>query len=944
MAKIAELIDIKTGYANYVNLVDEFQDPDRNRARLEGYMPISSHRVAFERLAHLCLPKDNRVYLLLGTYGTGKSHLLLMLANYLARAKQEVELTLLKSNWAKQDTDQAEKLTNWRGSGRYLVALADFGKGGTLESMVLRAIAAACAREEYDGLLRTHYGEAAGQLRRWRDQQAQGGPAGAFHDFSARLEALYPATTLDGLIQGLERYDAEALEQFRRVYREALGVAFQVDADNLVDILEAFLGAASFRECYRGLVILADEFGYVLDHGDLDISVFHRFSELCRNEVQESSLAFIGTGHRASLLAYAGSGYSEADIAVLADRIEAVDLLSEGIEEIISAIVVPRKESELWQEMILPETGVLNKLANGCASANIFRHLSAPARRARIIEDIYPMHPMATHCAIALATVVGSAARSLFTFFAGKANVLEEGSYPWFVARTEVKGDKGLNLYTADLLARYFRDELQPDNLQTRKIVRDEVRNHQASLRVVQELATAQSLLAPDPLLLRILDLVLVYRSVGVAPTRENILFGLDMTTLNEETRLDNALKNLRDTQALFLNPTTAAYEFRIAGAGRDIQQYIEAFLTDTTTLHPKDLAAAVMDTEAPRGEELWLKAEAHNNPYSEDKRLKRVFALPGDLERNAYIAKLAEAMDAEKDWHKRYEGLAVYVLCETKSDIERARRVAAQNASPCVILGIPEEPMPIRQPLLNLLAALYVRERENLGEWSEQERMRLNRDYVGERTSGYTGAFLKARDGYLQGRELCWFGARGQVLAARPTSPHEPASLLMAQLYTQRNTVGHFDLNQIHVRFGAKLNAPLSDAVSTLIRTGSPIVVDTSLAANTGDIRYLRNALVNCDVLTQVGKASGSRISYRVQLDDSKYAKAYPALAGMLDELRAMKPGDTVAVRGLLARHAQPPFGQDPTRFRFSWPWPYALWVIVCCSNGALRTGATSR
>ena len=30
MAKIAELVEIKTGYANYVNLVQEFNDPDDN--------------------------------------------------------------------------------------------------------------------------------------------------------------------------------------------------------------------------------------------------------------------------------------------------------------------------------------------------------------------------------------------------------------------------------------------------------------------------------------------------------------------------------------------------------------------------------------------------------------------------------------------------------------------------------------------------------------------------------------------------------------------------------------------------------------------------------------------------------------------------------------------------------------------------------------------------
>ena len=59
MAKIADLIEIKTGYAEYVNLVQEFEDPDVNRGRMTQYMPIQSHREAFERLARLLLPMDN---------------------------------------------------------------------------------------------------------------------------------------------------------------------------------------------------------------------------------------------------------------------------------------------------------------------------------------------------------------------------------------------------------------------------------------------------------------------------------------------------------------------------------------------------------------------------------------------------------------------------------------------------------------------------------------------------------------------------------------------------------------------------------------------------------------------------------------------------------------------------------------------------------------------
>lgn len=84
MTKISELITIHSGYAQYVQLVPTFNDPTENRGRMERYMPIKSHREAFTRLTRALYPLDNRVYLLTGSYGTGKSHLCLMLANYLS--------------------------------------------------------------------------------------------------------------------------------------------------------------------------------------------------------------------------------------------------------------------------------------------------------------------------------------------------------------------------------------------------------------------------------------------------------------------------------------------------------------------------------------------------------------------------------------------------------------------------------------------------------------------------------------------------------------------------------------------------------------------------------------------------------------------------------------------------------------------------------------------
>ena len=81
MTKIAEIVDINSGYATAVDVKIEFTDPEKNYARITKYVPIKSHRDAIERIMRAVLVNDNRCYFLTGNYGTGKSHLCLMIAN-----------------------------------------------------------------------------------------------------------------------------------------------------------------------------------------------------------------------------------------------------------------------------------------------------------------------------------------------------------------------------------------------------------------------------------------------------------------------------------------------------------------------------------------------------------------------------------------------------------------------------------------------------------------------------------------------------------------------------------------------------------------------------------------------------------------------------------------------------------------------------------------------
>lgn len=50
MAKIKEVVKLKSGYANFVELKSAFEAAQENADRMAMYRPTKAHRVAFERI------------------------------------------------------------------------------------------------------------------------------------------------------------------------------------------------------------------------------------------------------------------------------------------------------------------------------------------------------------------------------------------------------------------------------------------------------------------------------------------------------------------------------------------------------------------------------------------------------------------------------------------------------------------------------------------------------------------------------------------------------------------------------------------------------------------------------------------------------------------------------------------------------------------------------
>ncbi len=388
---IKDLVQIQSGYTSYVNLRQDLFDDSRNIGRMSRYRPIASHRRAFQELAKSLNVNDGRCYLLTGSYGTGKSHLCLMFANYLQTPSGEKPMPDFFKHYTDQDRHAAEDLKLKRSSGRYLVALCEWGGKEDFDEIVLRAVDDALSREGFGDDFDTHYLQAVKRIEDWQAFSKTGeGVRSRFHEELEReLADQSTPLTVNGFKKRLKAFDHQALDEFRRIHSKLTSSPFTHDKADLGSILTHALKSKKFKERFQGILVLFDEFGDTMERGNLSPTAFQRFAELCSQTPQGSgSLVFVSTAHRA-LTDYA-KPYQAVDFRKVSDRVKEVPLTADGVEEIIGAIVVPKKTDPLWQKTVEPRSDEFDALLNDCVRLRLFDWLSAPKIRTAIIENIFP--------------------------------------------------------------------------------------------------------------------------------------------------------------------------------------------------------------------------------------------------------------------------------------------------------------------------------------------------------------------------------------------------------------------------------------------------------------------------------------------------------------------------------------------------------------------------
>jgi hypothetical protein len=912
MTKIRDIIQINSGYTSYVDLYEDYYDLAKNRGRMERYKPIAAHRMVVEKIANALNPRDRRFYFLSGSYGTGKSHLLLMMANYFASPSDVPEIEAFFKNYETAQKEvllkpgetlkerPAVSLKEARKSGRYLVALCRYSLNLDFEGAVLRALEEALEKDNAQLLLDTHYSEALRRIEGWQSRQTE---TRFYSDLEKALGRLHSDWTVGDLVEGLKSFDEKALKAFKECFRIVTDTDFSYNKDNLRDIITDFLKNDGFKSIYRGIVFLYDEFGSAIDNGLVNYTTLLDFAQYCANSTLEKggAVVFIGTGHKA----FRKHGQiGDLNAETLEARVSEIGLQTQGMEDIIGAIVQPKRNSPAWADTVQVETAKFTWFSSECNRLRLFNWLPAPKIKNNIIQNIYPMHPLATYALLKLAGEAGSDNRSVFKFFAPEFETGEKGwtnvqphSYPWFIENHDIKEKNKLALYTPDYLADYFKDSLKATNPRLTDSVKAAVVNYEATVRELNSYLSRKSeevlFDEADPLMERILKIMLINEIISnqdapITNTSQNIAFALDAVSDDEKAQVEERLRLLSESGVIFNNK--GVYELTRSDR-KDISRLVEQYKANPDN-RPENLLASFLAFNPLKPVEQFLDSKEYNDTFNEDKRLKAMFVTPAMLlekkqangQNVSFFADL-EQQRKQASGTNGFEGWAVYVFCENESDLDAAKKAAALNDQERVLVCVPRNPINLYDDIFTLLAMnsdWFKSQAQNFSAVEKAEEKRVRDDAM--------KALEDGKKSYFSNAKMFWFGLNGAQMTVKDDKPRDVANQMMVNLYgSKRNNFAHTEFNKTHINLSGNTKAVFKEAGDLLCDISQPIRVNWTLPDNRGGTRYLRKCFTDHQVLRIISQDGDNRYLEN-ERDINKFRTTLPTYAKMLEDLKALE------------------------------------------------------
>lgn len=671
-----DYIETNQGFQTSVNLELDLNKIDK----VKGYIPTEQSVRAMEpflKSFYYSSDTQNRASVLIGPYGRGKSHLILVLTaltsmdlfkseDYSDKEAKEIQYDICnKIESVNHEIGQLAKAVVNSGIRTLPVVINSNSKDINQSFLISLNNALQIANLDYL-LPKTYFNAALEVIDKWEE-----GIPDAFEKFSNCLKK--SKTTVDEIRIGLIQFDDAAYALFCDVYPEvAAGMKFNPMMS--MDIVKLFLSVVDAlveQTQYTGINIIFDEFSKFLE-SNLEKSQMYNLKIIqdiaeAASRSGKKQIHFTCITHK-DILEYSSSD-SFKTVEGRFSKIYFVASSEQNYELISNAIV--KKSS--FANLIKKYSDEFKRVINIASLANVFKELPEDTFENKVVYGCFPLAPLTVFSLLKISELVGQNERTLFTFLASNSfNSLGE-----FLNRDH----DSLEFVTADKVYDYFEE-----------LFKKEVFN--ASVHSCWAKADSAIRQLNDEKQIKIVKAIALINMMKDSMLK-TIPSHIKAALLMDDSEFEHSVAELQRNH--FMSQRDSSEFVMLTANGVDIQKSISNFIESKSV---RVIPSTELNNRWDWG---YVIPHEHNDKNGVLRCFKKVFM---DAE---VLCKYKHAKQILEQYP--YDGVVIYVLNDTGDNKKVLEKVKTFKRSPQIVLCLSSEPLCVEDILKKLVAAEQLKE-----------------------------------------------------------------------------------------------------------------------------------------------------------------------------------------------------------------------------------------
>lgn len=666
--KYADFIKGNEGFQYSINIQYDLMNPNK----INGYIPTrKSVEVLKEYLLNAIVDDRDKSTVLIGPYGKGKSHLLLILLGLMCGNSDIKELNNLVQKIKKIDGNCAEIANDVLNNKNYLPIVVNFNSGDLNQAFLIALNNALKNQGIQDILPETYFDSALSVLEGWSKYDQTIGLVEGLVKEKCNLD-------LDSFKRKLKGFDNESYNIFKDVFSQVTsGIEFNplINTD-VVKLYEQTNYILKEKYNFDGMIIVFDEFSKFIEasadlNSSMNLKILQDLAELS-NRSKSPQIHLVCITHKT---------INEYISKIPQEKIDAWRAIEGRFKEVLFNSS-SQQNYELIANAIIKDINKVEKTIREKEIDSNRRVWSAQGLfdynedefRKNIIEGCFPLNPYSTYTLPIISEKVAQNERTLFTYLSkDEPNSLID----------LISSDKeDFDLVTIDRLYDYFEPLFRKETFN--EAIHDIWLKSDTALKIVYS--------EEEKRIIKALGIIYIVNDfISLPPTEQTIS---NVLNISKES-LEEIVSKLRDLNILVLRKSTETLDF-IPLSSVDIKGKISNLVE--TKFKAPNLAQSYNELVNLK----YVLPKRYNDEYKMTRFFKRTFMTLDQI--NAYSNSEKVLLDYECD------GLIIDLILESKNDSKAVLEWIEKIADNRIIVVVPKEVTKIKRDISEYRAIEYLK------------------------------------------------------------------------------------------------------------------------------------------------------------------------------------------------------------------------------------------